>query len=148
MRIKCLILIVICFFFAVGCSGQKDIMTEYLEKNDYLSKGLCYQKSIPNGDGNVVQRFCLDECMYYAMDSQLDDYFTLDIENQSINYIYDYISYQYDMKDNHITCFFQGEEIDDNSSYCKIAKQIVDQHLKRFQEELKHANVKMKSICK
>ena len=148
MKYKYLGLVLITLLFLTGCKGQKEELLTYLKENDYSTKNNCLQKSIQKDNAEIVQRFCLDECKYYAMNKTLDDYFTMDLSTQEINYIFDYITYQYDTKNNKTICLFQGEEIDKDSSYCKNAKLAIDDHLSSLKEELNKAEVNIKYSCK
>ncbi|MBR3210993.1 MAG: hypothetical protein IKF71_03535 [Bacilli bacterium] len=149
MKRKIGFVLLIGLFFLTGCMfQQKEQLKEYLRNNQYEPRKNCLQKTNNKDQGGVLQRFCLEECKYYASDFSLDDFFTLDIQEQEIHYIYDYVTYQYKIKSKKTICLFQGEEIDLDSSYCKTAKIIVEQHLELFQQELQKANVKERFICK
>lgn len=135
-------------FFVSGCDfGKKEEFSQYLKEHDYQEKKSCLQKTNKVDDEEYVQRFCLDECKYYAFNQKLDDFFIMELDSKAIQYIYDYVTYQTDLNGKKKLCFFQGEEIDLNSSYCKNAEMAVLQHIQLFHTEFDLAGFNMKYVC-
>jgi len=136
----------IILFLITGCTSNKELLEKYLVENNYEKKGYCYRRT--DEKQNIVVQYCLNECKYLSMDKERDDYFVLYLKNRQIEYIDSYITYKTDINGEEATCYFQGEEIDLESSYCKNAKTIFEKHYKILKEEQEKSKVNFKYVCK
>ena len=143
MKSKILFLI-LSILLLTGCQSNKEKVKDYLRNHDYEGRIQCFQKE----NKNIISRYCLEECKIYMADKSIDDYFTVDLKNQKIEYVFDYMTYKYDITSDEKICLFQGEEIDNNSSYCINAWKGFEKHYKLLNKELKNARVKINNICK
>lgn len=141
---KKIIILLMGIFLLTGCSSNKEIVEDYLKENDYKAKNNCLQKT--EKDESI--QFCMEECKVYATDTSLDDYFMIDLKEQKVTYIYSYITYQYDITEKKKTCLWQGEEIDNESSYCTNAWKGFEIHYQKIEDIFDKANVMIKYSCK
>lgn len=147
MKKKCFLLLFL-LVLVTGCASNKEKLEEYLKENSYGSKNNCYRKKIEEENSEKIIEFCLDKCSYESTDKTLNDYFRVDFSSNQIQYIYDYITYQVNIKTEEEHCIWQGEELDLNNSYCNNAKKAYELHYKILKEELDQAKINIKYVCK
>lgn len=139
-----IIILLLAILLLTACTTPKNRLKDYLRNNDYEGVVECFQKT----NKSEIVKFCLEECKVYMTDTELDDYFTIDLKNKKVEYIYDYMTYKYDIKKDEKICLFRGEEIDNNSSYCINAWKAFEIHYRLFNNELKKSKVKINDLCK
>lgn len=147
MKILKGIILSIAIILLTGCTSNKEKLEEYLKENNYEENNNCLKQEIKKEDSSEIIKFCLEDCKIYATDLSLNDYFVIDLKTRNIQYIYSYITYQSNLDRDEDVCFFQGEEIDLNSSYCKIAKTAFEKQYAKIEKEAQEAKVKLKYIC-